>query len=106
MTFTDANINDIIASGDAVVVDFWATHCAPCMAMAPTIDALAEEYAGRVVIGKYNTDEENDFAVECGIRALPTILFFKNGERVKSIRLTGSQKEEAIKEKIEELLAL
>ena len=104
-TFTDENIKDIIASGAPVVVDFWATWCGPCVAMGPTVDRLAEEYAGRVEIGKYNMDEQNDFAVDCRVMALPTILFFKNGEPTK-LRLAGSQSYETIKAKIDELLAL
>lgn len=105
MTFTDSNINEIIASGKPVVVDFWATWCGPCMAMAPIVEKIAEEYEGRAVVGKYNCDEESDFATECGIRSLPTLLFFKNGVKT-DIRLIGGQKAEAIKEKIEALLAL
>ena len=104
-TFTDENVHDIIASGKPVAVDFWATWCGPCMAMAPTIDKIAEEYEGRVVVGKYNMDEQNDLAVECRVMALPTILFFKDGKKT-SLRLAGSQSYEAIKEKIEELLKL
>lgn len=105
MTFTDENIQGIIAEGGPVVVDFWATWCGPCMAMAPVIEQLAKEYEGRVTIGKYNVDEENDFCTECGVRSLPTILFFKNGERTP-IRLVGGQKIEALREKVEELLNL
>ena len=60
--FTDENIHEIIAGGKPVVVDFWATWCGPCRAMSPLIDELAEEYEGRVVIGSYNLDDENDFA--------------------------------------------
>ena len=104
-TFTDENVHDIIATGKPVVVDFWATWCGPCMAMAPTIDRLAEEYAGTVEIGKYNMDEQNDLAVECRVMALPTILFFKDGKK-PSLRLAGSQSYESLKEKIEELLKL
>ncbi|MBJ2184504.1 MAG: thioredoxin [Muribaculaceae bacterium] len=104
-TFTDENVHDIIASGKPVAVDFWATWCGPCVAMAPTIDKIAEEYEGRVVVGKYNMDEQNDLAVECRVMALPTILFFKDGKKT-SLRLAGSQSYEAIKEKIEELLKL
>ncbi len=105
MTFTDSNINEIIASGKPVVVDFWATWCGPCMAMAPIVEEIAKEYEGRVVIGKYNCDEENDFATECGIRSLPTLLFFKNGVKT-DIRLVGGQKADAIRAKVEALLAL
>ncbi len=103
--FTDENIEEIIASGQPVVVDFWATWCGPCMSMAPLIDQLAEEYEGKAVIGKYNVEEESDFASSNRIMALPTILFFKNGEKTK-IRLAGSQTKEAIAEKINELIAL
>ena len=106
MNFTDENIKDIIATGKPVVVDFWATWCGPCMAMAPIVEALAEEYADKgVVIGKYNTEDESDFATECRIMALPTILFFKNGKKT-SIRLAGSQTRETLVAKIEELIAL
>ncbi len=105
MTFTDENIKEIIASGKPVVVDFWATWCGPCMAMAPIVEQLAAEYEGKAVVGKYNLDDENDFATECGIRSLPTLLFFKNGEKTP-LRLVGGQKADAIRAKIEELLAL
>ena len=103
--FTDENVHDIIASGQPVVVDFWATWCGPCVAMAPVIDRIAQEYEGRVLVGKYNMDEQNDLAVECRVMALPTILFFKDGKKT-SIRLAGSQTYEAIKEKVDQLLAL
>lgn len=104
-TFTDENINEIIASGKPVVVDFWATWCGPCMNMAPIIDELAEQYGEEVVIGKYNVDEESDFSTQHRIMSLPTILFFKNGQKT-SIRLAGSQNKTTLEEKIKELLAL
>lgn len=104
-TFTDENVEETIASGKPIVIDFWATWCGPCMAMAPIIDELAEEYADRVIIGKYNAEEENDFAASNRIMALPTILFFKNGKKAE-IRLAGSQTKETLKENIEKLLAL
>ena len=104
-TFTDENVHDIIATGQPVVVDFWATWCGSCVAMAPTIDKIAEDYDGRVIVGKYNMDEQNDLAVECRVMALPTILFFKDGKKT-TLRLAGSQSYDAIKEKIEELLKL
>ena len=104
-TFSDSNVEEIIATGQPVVIDFWATWCGPCMAMAPVIDELATEYEGRVVIGKYNVDEESDFSTQNRIMSLPTILFFKNGEKT-ALRLAGSQTRETLKAKIEELLAL
>lgn len=103
-TFTDENVHEIIASGKPVVVDFWATWCGPCVGMAPVIDKLAKEYEGRVVIGKYNVDEEGDLSTEYRIMSLPTILFFKDGKKT-DIRLAGSQSEATLRDKIEELLA-
>lgn len=105
MEFTDQNIEEVIATGKPVVVDFWATWCGPCRAMAPIVEALAAEYEGRVVIGKYNCDDENDFASQNRVMALPTVLFFKDGKKT-DIRLAGSQTEESLREKIEALLAL
>lgn len=102
--FTDENVNEQIASGKPVVIDFWATWCGPCMAMAPVIDELAAEYEGKVLIGKYNVDEENDFCSENSVRSLPTLLFFKDGKKT-DIRMVGGQKADAIRAKIEELLA-
>ncbi len=104
MTITDKNAREIIESGKPVVIDCWATWCGPCKAMSPLIDQLAEEYEGKVVIGKYNVDEEGDLATEYRVMSLPTILFFKNGEKT-SIRLAGSQTRETLVAKIEELLA-
>lgn len=106
MQFTDQNIQEIIAGGAPVVVDIWATWCGPCMAMAPIVDALSKEYEGRVTIGKYNADEEGDFCTEYSVMGLPTVLFFKNGEYVPSLRITGGVKEDVLRSKIEALLAL
>lgn len=103
-TITDANAREIIGSGKPVVIDFWATWCGPCMAMAPLIDELAKEYEGRVEIGKYNVDEEGDLSSEYRIMSLPTILFFKDGKKT-DIRLAGSQTRATLTAKIEELLA-
>ena len=75
--FTDANVKEIIASGEPVVVDFWATWCGPCMRLAPVIDELSSEYEGRVKIGKYNIEEENELSTEYRIMSIPTILFSK-----------------------------
>lgn len=103
--FTDSNVNEVIASGKPVVIDFWATWCGPCMRLAPVIDELAEEYADRVVIGKYNVDEETELSGEYRIMSIPTLLFFKNGEQVRDLRMTGATREQ-LRERIEKLLAL
>ena len=104
--FTDANVKEIIASGEPVVVDFWATWCGPCMRLAPVIDELSSEYEGRVKIGKYNIEEENELSNEYRIMSIPTILFFKNGEQVRDLRLAGSQTKATLQANIEKLLAL
>ncbi len=106
MTFTDENVKEIIASGQPVVIDFWATWCGPCMKMAPVIDELAKEYEGRVVIGKYNIEEETDLPGEYAIRSIPTLLFFKGGEMIRDLRMAGSQSRDAVVANIEKLLAL
>lgn len=103
--FTDENVKEIIASGKPVVVDFWATWCGPCMAMAPVIDQVAQEYEGRAVIGKYNIEEQSSFCDENRVMSIPLILFFKDGKKT-SIRLTGKQSIETMRQKIDELLAL
>ncbi len=105
LNITDENAKEIIESGKPVVIDFWATWCGPCMAMAPVIDELAKEYEGQVVIGKYNVDEEGDLSTEFRIMSLPTLLFFKDGKKT-DIRLAGSQTRATLEEKIKALLAL
>lgn len=103
--FTDSNVKEVIASGKPVVIDFWATWCGPCMRLAPVIDELAEEFADRVVIGKYNVDEETELSGEYRIMSIPTLLFFKNGEQVRELRMTGATRDE-LHSRIEKLLAL
>lgn len=103
--FTDQNVEETIATGKPVVIDFWATWCGPCMSMAPTVDEVAKEFEGQVIVGKYNIEDNSDFATANRIMSIPTILFFKDGKKA-SIRLTGSQTKENLVAKINELLAL
>lgn len=105
LTITDSNAPELIASGQPVIIDFWAPWCGPCVGMSPLVDELAKEYEGRVVIGKYNVDEESDLSTEHRVMSIPTFLFFKNGKKAP-IRLAGSQSRETMVARIEELLAL
>lgn len=77
--------NVVIASENPVLVEFWAPWCGPCRMIAPVIDELAKEYAGKIVCCKVNTDDCPNIATQYGIRSIPTVLFFKNGERKESV---------------------
>ena len=79
---TDANFEELVNSGKPMVLDFWAEWCGPCRMVAPIIDELATEYEGRVTIGKMDVDENNDVVAQFGVRNIPTVLFFKDGQVV------------------------
>ncbi|WP_200762726.1 thioredoxin [Nitrosophilus alvini] len=96
-----SNFDSTIKDG-VVLVDFWAPWCGPCRMIAPVIDELAEEYEGKAKICKVNTDEEQDIAIRYGIRSIPTILFFKDGELVD--QMVGAASKQAFKEKLDSLL--
>jgi len=82
--FTDDNFEaEVIESDIPVLVDFWAEWCQPCKMIAPTIDALAGDYEGRVKVGKVDTDANREVAMKYGITAIPTIILFSGGEIVK-----------------------
>lgn len=75
--------SEVIKSEIPVLVDFWATWCGPCRMIAPTIEQIAKEYAGKIKVGKVNVDDEMALAVEYGIEVIPTLIFFKDGKVVK-----------------------
>lgn len=102
LEITDNNFQEILAEGKPVVVDFWAPWCGPCKMVGPIIDELATEYEGKVIIGKCDVDENGDVAAEYGIRNIPTVLFFKNGELVD--KQVGSAPKSAYVAKIEAIL--
>ena len=93
----DATINEGVS-----MVDFWAPWCGPCRMIAPVIEQLAEEFDGKATICKVNTDEEQEIAVKYGIRSIPAILFFKDGEMVD--QMVGAASKEAFAEKINAIL--
>ncbi len=72
---------EVVQSDKPVLVDFWAVWCGPCRALAPTIDRLADQFAGKVKVGKLNTDENSDIAIKYGINSIPAVLLFKGGSQ-------------------------
>ncbi len=83
-TFTDDNFDsEVIGSNVPVLVDFWAEWCQPCRMLAPTIDEIANDFAGSVKVGKVDIDDNRAVSAKFGIRSIPTVLLFKNGEPVK-----------------------
>jgi len=99
---TNENFESLKSGQLPLVVDFWATWCGPCRMVAPIIAELAEQYDGKIVVGKCDVEENEDLAVEFGIRNIPTILFFKNGEVVD--KLVGAQSKAKFEEKFNALL--
>lgn len=97
---TSANFDEEVMKSDTLVmVDFWAPWCGPCKMIAPTVEALADEYAGRCKVVKLNTDENQDVATRFQIMGIPTLLFIKNGEPVDKV--VGAASSQQLKEKIE-----
>ena len=100
---TDSNFSEVVEQAQQpVVVDFWATWCGPCRMLSPVVDKLAEKYAGQVSVVKCNVDESADIPMKFGIRNIPTLLFFKNGELVD--RMVGAAPQAEIEKKIEALI--
>src|SRR4029079_11672640 len=101
-TFTDSNFDNEIKTG-VTLVDFWAEWCGPCRRLAPTVDALAVEYDGRVSVAKLNVDENPNVPGRFMIRGIPTMLIFKNGELADQI--VGLRSKEEIAKKLDQQLA-
>ena len=100
--FNDAEfMTTVLKNPKPVLVDFWAPWCGPCKALTPTIEKLAAEYAGLVIVGKMDIQSHPKSAGELGIRGIPALLFFKGGRVVDS--LMGAVSESRIRDKLEEL---
>ena len=100
---TDEEFDEKILNSDLpVVVDFWAPWCGPCKAVAPILDKLAEDYSGKVVIAKVNTDEENQYAAQYGVQGIPTMIFFHEGKLVH--RQVGALPEPIMRDLFEEFV--
>ncbi|MEA2029162.1 MAG: thioredoxin [Campylobacterota bacterium] len=94
---TNDNFESTIAEGVSMV-DFWAPWCGPCRMIAPVVDELAEDFEGKANICKVNTDEQQEIAAKYGIRSIPTILFFKDGQMVD--QMVGAASKDVFAEKI------
>lgn len=95
---TDSDFTETISKHTLIVVDFWASWCGPCHMLAPIIEELAHDYAGKVVFGKLNIDENRDTALKYQVMSIPTLLLFKNGKLVD--RLVGAMPKQMLEQKI------
>lgn len=102
VTITTENFDSYLNGDLPLVVDLWATWCGPCRSIAPIISQLAEKYDGKLVVGKCDVEENDDIAIQFGVRNIPTILFFKNGKLVD--KMVGAAPMAAFDEKFQALL--
>ncbi len=103
LTFTSKNFQEEVLKSDLpVLVDFWAPWCAPCQMMGPIIEKLFQDYEGKAKIGKLNVDENPDIASQYGIRGIPTLKIFKNGQVVSEI--VGLRAESDLKAELDKFI--
>lgn len=99
---TNTNFSDILKTDKPVLVDFWAAWCGPCRILSPTVDEIAEEYGDKIVVAKCNVDDADEIAVSCGIRNIPTLMYYKNGQM--QFRSVGVVPKTEIAAKLDSLL--
>jgi thioredoxin 1 len=98
--FNDQNFEqEVLKSSQPVLVDFWAEWCMPCRMLAPTIDKIAREYAGKVKVGKVDTDANRDVSIKYGISAIPTVILFKDGQVAQ--KFVGLRQEKDFREALD-----
>ena len=101
--FTDQSFDtDVVQADRPVLIDFWAVWCGPCKAIAPTIEEIADDYTGKVKVGKLNVDQNQNTAMQYGVRSIPTLLIMKSGEVVSQI--VGAVPKENITKALDEIL--
>ncbi|MBT8270445.1 MAG: thioredoxin [Bacteroidia bacterium] len=104
LEITDANFDELVLKSDKpVMIDFWAAWCGPCRMVGPIIEQISEEYEGKAVVGKVDVDTNQEYAAKYGVRNIPTVLVFKNGEVVG--RQVGVAPKNAYSEALDSLLA-
>ena len=102
LAITDSNFDELLAEGKPMMVDFWATWCGPCKKIGPYVEELAQQYEGQAIIGKVDVDDNDQLAIRFGIRNIPTILFFRNGEIVD--KQVGAAPKAALEAKLKSIL--
>ena len=103
LEITDANFDEQVAQSDQpVLVDFWAEWCQPCKMLGPTIDALANEYQGKVKVGKVDVDTNRDTAIKFQVQGIPTVILFQGGEVIKS--WTGALPKQTFADELDKVL--
>ena len=102
LAINNENFETLVKGDKLVVIDFWATWCGPCKRLAPVIEALAQDYDGKAIIGKCDVEEDEALAMRFGIRSVPTIVFLKDGE--EKDRIVGAAARPVFEEKINALI--
>ena len=99
---TQDNFQQEINGQNPIIVDFWASWCGPCRMISPVIDALSEEYEGKITVGKVNVDEQNALAAQFGIASIPTVIIFKDGKEAK--RMIGVHDADDYRDEIDRVI--